>query len=89
MQRPWKMFSTLGTHVYLDLCCVLSRDGKIAETGHPCYHGDPIYYQITNLNAETGRNERLRVCRGLGKRSAPLELTFTSTSAASLAEMVR
>ena len=36
------------------LCCVLSRDGKIAETGHPCYHGDPIYYQITNLNAETG-----------------------------------
>ena len=32
----------------------------------------------------SGRNERLRVCRGLGKRSAPLELTFTSNTWANI-----
>jgi hypothetical protein len=35
-----------------------------------------------------GTDDELRVCRGFGKRSAPLELAFASTSAASLVMMM-
>ena len=49
--------------------------GLKVPTGYPCPTLNDTCDEPTE--ASGGMNKRLRVCRGLGKRSTPLELAFT------------